>query len=277
MVKDDRKPLLELRDIDISFGFVDALKSATLSIYRQEIVAIVGDNGAGKSTLVKIIAGLLQPDSGTILYRNAPVVIPSIKVADEMGIASVFQGQEFCDNLDVASNLFLGKELTYHGKRDDASMLGKARTVLKSLGSAISVRSPISSLSMGQPVAVARTLLNDPALILLDEPTASLSVIQTAEVLSTIKRLRSEGRSIVMVCHDLPDVFSIADRIIVLRQGHISGIHCVTDTSYEEIIAEIAGVAIKNTHENTPNNTKYQNLIRQRKLISRVICEKIQE
>lgn len=174
-------PLLRLEDICVKFGFVEALKSVNLSIQRQEVIAIVGDNGAGKSTLIKVIAGFLQPGFGHIYLNGEQVTIPSIREADRMGIASVFQGQEFCDNLDVASNLFLGKEINQIGIRDDDSMNSRARSVLKTLSSAIRVGSPIASLSVGQrqTVAIARTLLNDPQLILLDEPTAALSVMQS--------------------------------------------------------------------------------------------------
>ena len=183
-----------------------------------------------------------------------------------MGIASVFQGQEFCDNLDVASNLFLGKEINQIGIRDDDSMNSRARSVLKTLSSAIRVGSPIASLSVGQ-----RTLLNDPQLILLDEPTAALSVMQSAEVLAYIKRLRSEGRSVVMVCHDLPDVFAVSDRIVVIRQGHVTGVHRTVETSYEEIIAEIAGVTTEHEYEEIAENPKFDSMVRQRKLIDRTI------
>lgn len=266
-------PLLRLEDICIKFGFVEALKSVNLDINRQEVVAIVGDNGAGKSTLVKIIAGFLQPGFGHIYLNGEEVTIPSIRAADRMGIASVFQGQEFCDNLNVAANLFLGKEVNIGGVRDDEEMNSRARSVLKTLSSAIRVGSPIASLSTGQrqTVAIARTLLNDPQLILLDEPTAALSVMQTAEVLSYIKRLRSEGRTVVMVCHDLPDVFAVSDRIVVIRQGRISGVHRTVETSYEEIIAEIAGVATEHEYEEITESPKYGNMVRERKLIDRTM------
>ena len=266
-------PLLRLEDICVKFGFVEALKSVNLSIQRQEVIAIVGDNGAGKSTLIKVIAGFLQPGFGHIYLNGEQVTIPSIREADRMGIASVFQGQEFCDNLDVASNLFLGKEINQIGIRDDDSMNSRARSVLKTLSSAIRVGSPIASLSVGQrqTVAIARTLLNDPQLILLDEPTAALSVMQSAEVLAYIKRLRSEGRSVVMVCHDLPDVFAVSDRIVVIRQGHVTGVHRTVETSYEEIIAEIAGVTTEHEYEEIAENPKFDSMVRQRKLIDRTI------
>ena len=271
--KRSEPPLLRLEDICIKFGFVEALKSVNLDINRQEVVAIVGDNGAGKSTLVKIIAGFLQPGFGHIYLNGEEVTIPSIRAADRMGIASVFQGQEFCDNLNVAANLFLGKEVNIGGVRDDEAMNSRARSVLKTLSSAIRVGSPIASLSTGQrqTVAIARTLLNDPQLILLDEPTAALSVMQTAEVLSYIKRLRSEGRTVVIVCHDLPDVFAVSDRIVVIRQGRISGVHRTVETSYEEIIAEIAGVATEHEYEEITESPKYGNMVRERKLIDRTM------
>ena len=262
-------PLLRLEDICVKFGFVEALKSVNLSIQRQEVIAIVGDNGAGKSTLIKVIAGFLHPGFGHIYLNGEQVTIPSIREADRMGIASVFQGQGVCDNLDVASNLFLGKEINQIGIRDDDSMNSRARSVLKTLSSAIRVGSPIASLSVGQrqTVAIARTLLNDPQLILLDEPTTALS----AEVLAYIKRLRSEGRSVVMVCHDLPDVFAVSDRIVVIRQGHVTGVHRTVETSYEEIIAEIAGVTTEHEYEEIAENPEFDSMVRQRKLIDRTI------
>ena len=265
--------LLELRDISIHFGFVQALKGVSLTVDRQEVVSIVGDNGAGKSSLVKIIAGFQQPDAGTILLHGKEAVIGSIREADAMGIASVFQGQEFCDNLNVSDNLFLGKELRdSHGLRDDDAMNNRAREVFTSLSASIRVGQPIAGLSIGQrqTVAIARTLLNNPELILLDEPTASLSVMQTAEVLSYIKRLRSEGRSVMMVCHDLADVFAVSDRIIVLRHGRVNGIHRTVDTSYEQIIAEIAGVAEDGgPSRSIAENPLYGDMLRQRRLIER--------
>lgn len=266
-------PLLRLEDICVRFGFVEALKSVNLTIDRKEVIAIVGDNGAGKSTLMKVISGFLQPGFGHIYLNGEQVTIPSIREADRMGIASVFQGQELCDNLDVASNLFLGKEMQSGWVRDDDMMNTRARSVLGTLSSAIRVGSPITSLSVGQrqTVAIARTLLNDPQLILLDEPTASLSVMQAAEVLSYIKRIRSDGRSVVMVCHDLPNVFAVSDRIVVIRQGRIRGVYRTAETSYEEIIAQIASVDAGRESEGITENPKYANMVHQRKLIDRTI------
>ena len=164
----DTTPLLEIRDVSIRFEFVEALKSVNLTIGHQEVVALVGDNGAGKSTLVKIIAGLYQPSTGSLRVRGQETRISDIRNANALGIASVFQDNEFCENLSVAANLFLGKELrTNYGIRDENSMHVRARAVLNTLSSSIQVSRPISSLSMGQrrTVAIAKTLLNNPDLI----------------------------------------------------------------------------------------------------------------
>ncbi|MCI1984001.1 MAG: ATP-binding cassette domain-containing protein [Bifidobacteriaceae bacterium] len=242
----DKQPIVRFTDVSVTFGFFEALKHVDLSFYRGEILAVVGDNGAGKSTLLKVLAGLYQPDSaGGIEHNGIPCTINGIQDSRALGIASVFQDQEFCDNLDVTANLFLG-----HEKRDDFrrldvhTMEDEARRVLAQVSSPIGLRKPISTLTKGQSqmLSIARTLLDDPEMILLDEPTASLSVMQTAEVLSYIKKLRSNGKSIVFICNTLPDVFAISDRIVVLRHGRINGMHQTHDTSYEQIIAEIAGV-----------------------------------
>ena len=241
----DVTPLMEMSDISVKFGFVHALKQVSLSVRHREVLAVVGDNGAGKSTLIKIMSGLLHPDSGTMKWQGEAVTLPSIRAAAQLGVAAVFQGQSFCDNLDVSANLFLGKELRdNHLRRDDETMRERTRQVLQSLSSAIRVGQPMASLSMGQKqtVSIARTLLDNPQLILLDEPTSALSVMQTAEVLNYIKRMRAEGQSIVMVCHDLPDVFAVADRIAVMRQGRLVGVLETAKTSYETVVALISGI-----------------------------------
>lgn len=241
----DVTPLMEMSDISVKFGFVHALKQVSLSVRHREVLAVVGDNGAGKSTLIKIMSGLLHPDSGTMKWQGEAVTLPSIRAAAQLGVAAVFQGQSFCDNLDVSANLFLGKELRDNRlRRDDETMQERTRQVLQSLSSAIRVGQPMASLSMGQKqtVSIARTLLDNPQLILLDEPTSALSVMQTAEVLNYIKRMRAEGQSIVMVCHDLPDVFAVADRIAVMRQGRLVGVLETAKTSYEMVVALISGI-----------------------------------
>ena len=190
----DVTPLMEMSDISVKVGFVQALKQVSLSVRHREVLAVVGDNGAGKSTLIKIMSGLLHPDSGTMKWQGEAVTLPSIRAAAQLGVAAVFQGQSFCDNLDVSANLFLGKELRdNYLRRDDETMQERTRQVLQSLSSAIRVGQPMASLSMGQKqtVSIARTLLDNPQLILLDEPTSALSVMQTAEVLNYIKRMRA--------------------------------------------------------------------------------------
>ena len=183
----------------------------------------MGDNGAGKSTLIKVIAGFLQPGFGHIYLNGEQVTIPSIREADRMGIASVFQGQEFCDNLDVASNLFLGKEINQIGIRDDDSMNSRARSVLKTLSSAIRVGSPIASLSVGQrqTVAIARTLLNDPQLILLDEPTVAVDPQSRNKILQGILKLNEEGATIIYTSHYMEEVEQICTRIAIMDHGRV--------------------------------------------------------
>ena len=237
--------LIELHGVTKKYGNVEALREVSLAVRRRQIVAIVGDNGAGKSTLVHVIAGLEQPDSGSITICGRQVRIDGIAKAAELGIASAFQQPEFCENLDVSANIFLGQELRRGiAARDDTGMYDKAREVLNTLSTPVRASQSISSLSGGQrqTVAIARTLLNDPSLVVLDEPTASLSVTQTAEVLEYITELRSANRSVIMVCHDLPNVFAIADRVVVMRHGEIRAVHNTSETSYEEVIAEISGV-----------------------------------
>lgn len=239
-------PALSLRGINKVYGAVHALSDVNFAVHPREVVAIVGDNAAGKSTLAKIIAGVITPDSGIIESEGAPVTIPTPSSAHALGIATVFQELALCDNLDVVSNLFLGRELRRGRHMDEAAMEEIARKILRDLTSRIpSVRSLLSSLSGGQrqSVAIARTLLGNPRIVVLDEPTASLSVSQTAEVLMHIERLRDLGHAVVLISHNMNDVRSVADRIEVLRHGRNNGSFPGHSTSYEEIIAAITGAA----------------------------------
>ena len=213
------------------------------------------DNGAGKSTLVHVLAGLEQLDAGSIAVGGETVRLDGVAKAIDLGIAPAFQQPQFCENLDVSANIFLGREMRQgFASRDDEGMYNKAREVLNTLSTSVRAGQSIASLSGGQrqTIAIARTLLNDPSLIVLDEPTASLSVTQTAEVLDYIVRLRSDDRSVIMVCHDLPNVFAVADRIVVMRLGEIRAVHNTSETSYEEDIAEIAGVGGSGTTPSRP-------------------------
>lgn len=238
-------PILSLRGISKSFGAVQALKDVELDVYPGEVLAIVGDNGAGKSTLVKILAGVHPHDSGSISFRGKAVTIPAPSASRELGIATVFQDLALCDNLDVVSNLFLGHEVGTYAL-NEVDMEQRSWELLKQLSAKIpSVRIAVASLSGGQrqTVAIARSLLGDPSIVLLDEPTAALGVAQTAEVLNLIERLRERGLGVILISHNMADVQAVADRVVVLRLGRNNGDFRVQDVSHETIIAAITGAS----------------------------------
>jgi D-xylose transport system ATP-binding protein len=239
-----RTPLLALRQISKYFGAVEALVGVDLEVHAHEVVALVGDNGAGKSTLAKIVAGVLQPDSGLIEIEGAPVTLSSASAANRMGIASVFQDLALCENLDVTANVFLGQEVRNRaGILHDGEMETATRSLLRHLTVRIpSVRTPLRNLSGGQrqAVAIARTLIGNPRIVVLDEPTAALSVAQTAEVLTHIERLRELGLGVILISHNLNDVRAVSDRIEVLRHGRNNGTFRA-DATQEEILAAITG------------------------------------
>lgn len=235
--------VLTMQGITKNFGAVAALTDVDLTVDSSEVVAIVGDNGAGKSTLVKVLAGVHRPDSGSIRFAGDEVNIDSPTDAIERGIATVFQDLALCDNLDVVQNLFLGQELKPL-RLDEIAMEIKAWELLRQLSAKIpSVRIPIASLSGGQrqTVAIARSLLGEPKLIILDEPTAALGVAQTAEVLNLVERLREHGLGVILISHNMEDVRAVADRVVVLRLGRNNGEFAVKDTTNEELIAAITG------------------------------------
>jgi len=236
-------PLVSLRGISKNFGAVKALQNIDFDVYPGEVVAVVGDNGAGKTTLVKILAGDHTASSGEVFFQGEPVAIHSPADSRELGIATVFQDLALCDNLDVVANLFLGRELGTTAL-DEVEMEQRAWALLRQLSAKLpTVRIPIASLSGGQrqTVAIARSLVGDPAVVILDEPTAALGVAQTAEVLNLIERLRESGLGVVLISHNMADVQAVADRIVVLRLGKNNGEFRVPDVSYEEIIAAITG------------------------------------
>ena len=238
-------PLLSMRGVTKRFGGVEALVDVDLDVRAGEVVALVGDNGAGKSTLAKVVAGVLVPDAGLVEIDGAPVSIPTPGAAHALGVATVFQDLALCDNLDVTSNLFLGRELhDRFGRRDDERMEQVARRILRDLTSRIpSVRVPLEHLSAGQrqSVAIARTLIGSPRIVVLDEPTAALSVAQTAEVLVHIEGLRDLGLGVILISHNMTDVRSVADRVEVLRHGRNNGSFDARTTGYEHILAAITG------------------------------------
>jgi D-xylose transport system ATP-binding protein len=238
------EPVLSLRGVSKNFGAVSALTDIDLDVHAGEVVALVGDNGAGKSTLVKILAGVHQPTSGAITFEGKPVTMSDPSAALGLGIATVFQDLALCENLDVVANIFLGRELK-PARLDEVSMEIRAWTLLNELSARIpSVREPVASLSGGQrqTVAIARSLLLDPKIILLDEPTAALGVAQTAEVLDLIERVRDRGLGVVMISHNMEDVRAVADRIVVLRLGRNNGIF-YPDASNQELVSAITGAS----------------------------------
>lgn len=241
---DERETVLRLTGVSKKFGAVSALTDIDLEVKAGEVVALVGDNGAGKSTLVKVLAGVHQPTSGTIEFCGAPVSLDNPAKALDLGIATVFQDLALCENLDVVANLFLGQELSPWAL-DEVAMEVRAWTLLRELAARIpSVREPIASLSGGQrqTVAIARSLLLNPKVIMLDEPTAALGVAQTAEVLNLIDRVRSRGLGVIIISHNMEDVRAVADRIVVLRLGKNNGVF-TPESSNHELIAAITGAS----------------------------------
>ena len=235
-------PILSLRGVTKKFGAVSALTDIELDVHAGEVVALVGDNGAGKSTLVKVLAGVHQPTEGEIHFAGEKVTIDSPARALSLGIATVFQDLALCENLDVVANLFLGHELE-PWRLDEVAMEVRAWTLLRELAARIpSVREPIASLSGGQrqTVAIARSLLLDPKIIMLDEPTAALGVAQTAEVLNLIERVRARGLGVIVISHNMEDVRAVADRIIVLRLGRNNGVFTAAASNHE-LVAAITG------------------------------------
>jgi D-xylose transport system ATP-binding protein len=234
--------VLSLRKVSKRFGAVSALTDIDLDVHASEVVALVGDNGAGKSTLVKVLAGVHQPTAGTITFGGKTVTLDNPGAALDLGIATVFQDLALCENLDVVANIYLGRELTPL-RLDEVAMEVKAWTLLNELSARIpDVRDVVASLSGGQrqTVAIARSLLLDPKLIMLDEPTAALGVAQTAEVLNLIERVRDRGHAVIMISHNMEDVRAVADRIVVLRLGRNNGVF-YPDSSNQDLVAAITG------------------------------------
>ncbi|MEY9848941.1 ATP-binding cassette domain-containing protein [Streptacidiphilus sp. MAP5-3] len=240
----DDQPVLALRGASKRFGAVQALTDVELEVHPGEVVALVGDNGAGKSTVVKMIAGVHQIDEGDIEWEGRPVTIHRPQDAQHLGIATVYQDLALADNLDVVANLFLGRELIKRGTLDEVAMEKRAQELLDTLSIRIpSVRIPVASLSGGQRqvVAIARSLIGDPKVVILDEPTAALGVEQTAQVLDLVERLRDRGHGVLLISHNMVDVRAVADTVVVLRLGRNNGTFPVRETTQETIIAAITG------------------------------------
>ncbi len=244
MIHVSATPVLALRGVSKRFGAVQALTDVDLEIHAGEVVALVGDNGAGKSTLVKTIAGVHPIDDGAIEWEGRAVRINRPNDAQALGVATVYQDLALCDNLDVVANLFLGSEIKTASVLDEIAMEKRAKELLDTLSIRIpSVRIPVASLSGGQRqvVAIARALIGDPKVVILDEPTAALGVEQTAQVLDLVERLRERGHGVILISHNMADVRAVADKVAVLRLGRNNGVFPVRDTSHETIIAAITG------------------------------------
>lgn len=239
--------VLSLEGISKHFGGIQALSDVNFSLDAGEVVGLMGDNGAGKSTLVKIIAGNFPPSSGSISIDDQMVTFNKPADAREAGVEIVYQDLALCDNLTAASNVFLGRELVT-GKHmfkmlDYKAMYKKAGELFAELKSETRPKDVVMSMSGGQrqAVAIARTRLSDPKIVLMDEPTAAISVRQVAEVLSLIQRLKEQGDGIVLISHRMPDVFAVCDRIVVLRRGQKVADKPIGQTSPEEVTGLITG------------------------------------
>src|SRR4051812_25170815 len=244
-------PTLQLRGITKTFGSVQALSDVDFEVRQGEVMALVGDNGAGKSTLIKSIAGIHAFDEGEVLFDGKPVQIHGPKDAARLGIEVVYQDLALCDNLDVVQNMYLGREAHDALQRlNEPTMERRTAETLKSLSvtTISSVRQTVATLSGGQrqSVAVARSVMWNSRIVILDEPTAALGVAQTRQVLDLVRRLAEQGLAVVIISHNLHDVFEVADRITVLRLGRDVGVYERTKTTQQEIVGAItAGVPTK--------------------------------
>ncbi|MDO9408142.1 ATP-binding cassette domain-containing protein [Patulibacter sp.] len=240
-------PLLRLRGVTKRFGAVQALADVDLDVHAGEVVALVGDNGAGKSTLIKAISGVGPADEGTIEWNGHNVKIGAPGDATGLGIAVVYQDLALCDNLDVVANLHLGRETRRGPFMDEIAMEREARSLLDSLAvrTLRSVRAEVGMLSGGQrqTVAIARAMTGDPKMVILDEPTAALGVAQTEQVLALVSRLRERGLGVILISHNLADVFQVADRIEVLRLGRNGGSYAARPDQRQAVVAAITGVS----------------------------------
>ena len=254
----ERVPELSLKGISKAFGAVQALQNVDFEVYKGEVVGLVGDNGAGKSTLIKTIAGVNIPDTGEIFVGGKHVTINSPSDAVHHGIETVYQDLALCDNLDVVANLFLGREDTAFrlgpfSPLTEIEMERRTVEVLRQLDVKIpSVRSVVASLSGGQrqSIAVAKTILRNARVVQLDEPTAALGVAQTRQVLNLIRRLREQGLGVVVISHNLADVFEVVDRVIVMRLGRRIATFDVHATTPEQVVAAITGAEFGDVGEN---------------------------
>jgi simple sugar transport system ATP-binding protein len=242
------EPLLQIQHVSKTFGGVHALEDVSFTLSGGEVVALAGDNGAGKSTLIKVIAGVHQADAGEVRFAGAPIRHTSPREARDAGIETIYQDLALADNLDVPANIFLGREPTRRflgvlPAIDRATMRTEAETILKSLDIHTSLHRPVRDLSGGQRqcVAIGRAIYWKARLLIMDEPTAALGVPEQRKVLSLIRRLRETGVAVLFISHNLGDIFSVSDRIVVLRRGILAGERRTADTDGDEIVKLMVG------------------------------------
>jgi len=241
--------LIELRDIRKSFGPVEVLKGVDMEVHPGRVSALVGDNGAGKSTLIKGLAGAQSYDSGDVLFDGQPVTLSSPHDAAALGIEVVYQDLALCENLDIVQNMFLGREELHHRMLNGPEMERHAAMTLASLSvrTITSVRQKVSSLSGGQrqTVAIARSVLQNARVVILDEPTAALGVVQTEQVVQLVRRLADSGVGVLIISHNLADVFAVADHIHVLYLGQMVASLDAKQTNRDEVVGYITGTRIR--------------------------------
>jgi D-xylose transport system ATP-binding protein len=240
---DTRTPLVEMNDISISFGGIRAVDRASIDLYPGEVVGLLGHNGAGKSTLIKILSGAYKRDAGQIRINGEDAAINNPRDAKAYGIETIYQQLAVADNVDAAANLFLGREITTPiGTLDDAAMESKAREVMGRLNPNFRrFKEPVKALSGGQrqSVAIARAILFNARILIMDEPTAALGPQETAQVGDLIKQLKSDGIGIFLISHDIHDVFDLADRVVVMKNGQVVGSARTEDVTKDEVLGMI--------------------------------------
>ena len=234
------EPILELKGVNKSFGVVHVLHDVDFRVYPGQVTALVGDNGAGKSTMVKVIAGIYGMDTGEFLFEGTPVHVSGPKDTADLGVEIVYQDLALCDNLDIVENMFLGREVKKGVVLNEGNMESRARETLASLSvrTVKSVRQSVSSLSGGQrqTVAIAKAVLWNSKVVLLDEPTAALGVAQTRQVLDLVRRLADRGLGVVLISHNMGDVFEVADRITALYLGRVAADVATKDVTNRQVV-----------------------------------------